>query len=806
MNTSLLKTAFRNLKSQPFFSMVIVFTIAIVTGTSIVVYSYIDALLLSPLPFKEPGKLVRIHSVKGDEQGLVSYPEFLDMQIELNGIEELAVYRDGGRYNLSGDGKPPEDLTTTFASSNLFRVLGVKPVIGNDWPETLDRRGSHTVMLTHEFWKRRFDGNEKIEGLDITLDGFSYTNYGVLPEGFSFPVRNEAFRAMAFADFVVGARDFRPCIGLARLAPNMTLQEFNHELKKFADLQQQRHPASNLGVSFVAEPLADLFIGNMTNYLVLLGVAALFLVTIATINVSNLMASTAIRQRRQTIVRKVLGSSNYQVAKRFIFNALVLSVFGSGIGLAWGGYFIHLSYDMVSQYLPYWIEVDVNGRVLIYAFILSVALGFIVGLVAWGFQWSQLDLAKGLKEGQNTTGSKYQKKIQQSFAVFQIFTSILLLVGGGLLFKSFQAAQHTDLGFETADKLTFRIALSWFKYNSPEKKQSFFETSLKRIQAIPGVESVAMNSVLPLTDIVKTSTQSQAIFTIEGQSEVAQSENPFISVQRITPNYFDLMEIDFLKGRTFSNAEYTSHHQQVIIDQQLAETLWPGEFPLGKRIKMGGITSDEPYLTVIGVVNNVKHQSITGENIPSIYVSILSNTTTDAYYILKSNTTLAELTPTLTNAILSIDENQPTFEYMNMSDHVEMKNWQSKVSSFFFLAVAIIGSIIAAIGLFSIMTFSVIQRMKELAMRRVLGATDHTIFKLVMKDMLKISGVGIGFGLLLSPLLLRPLFPFLFEVSLVDTEVYLFTGLGFLLVSLISALFPTLRSIHLNPVHVLRRD
>ncbi len=806
MNTSLFKTAFRNLKSQPAFSLVILFTIAIVTGTSIVVYSYIDALLLSPLPFKEPDRLVRIHSVKGDEKGLMSYPEFLDMQKELVGMEELAVYRDGGRYNLSGDGKPPEDLTTTFASSNLFQVLGVKPIIGNYWPETLDRRGSHTVMLTHEFWKRRFDGNEKVEGLDVTLDGFSYKNYGVLPAGFSFPVRNEAFRAMAFADFVVDSRSFRPCIGLARLRPNITLSEFNDELKKFADLQQQRHPETNLGVSFVAEPLADLFIGNITNYLVLLGVAALFLIIIAAINVSNLMASTALRQRRQTVVRKVLGSSNYQIAKRFIFNALVLSVFGSITGLVLGWYFIHLSYDMVSQYLPYWIKVDVNGSVLIYAFVMSVALGFTVGLVVWAFQWSRLDLAKGLKEGQNTTGSKHQKRIQKSFAVLQIFTSILLLVGGGLLFKSFQAAQQTDLGFETTDKLTFRIALSWFKYNTPEKKQSFFETSLRRIQDIPGVESVAMNSVLPLTDIVKTSTQSQAIFTVEGQSELAQSENPFISIQRVTPNYFDVMGIGFLKGRSFDNAEYTSHQQQVIIDKKLAETLWSGEYPLGKRIKMGGVASEEPYLTVIGVVNDVKHQSIIGENIPSIYVSILSSTTTDAYYILKSNTTLAELTPTLTDAILSIDENQPTFEYMNMGDHVEMKNWQSKVSSFFFLAVAMIGSIIAAIGLFSIMTFIMIQRMKELAMRRVLGATDHNIFRLVMKDMFKISGIGIGLGLLLSPLLLKPLFPFLFEVSLIDTEVYFLTGSGFLLVSVISALFPTLRSIRLNPVHILRRD
>ncbi len=298
-----LKLSFRTLRKRPAFSAIIIFTFAIATGASIVVYSYIDALLFTSLPFKEPQNLVRIQSIKGGEKGLFSYPDFLDMLKQLKGIEELAVYRDGGRYNLSGDGKPPEDLSATFASSNLFKVLGVEPEIGSYWPETLDERGSHTIMLTHDFWQKRFDGKESIEMLQVTLDGFSYTNYGVLPKGFSFPHRNEAFRAMAFADFVVDSRSYRPCIGLARLKPGVSLEDFNRELRAFAELQGQAHADTNLGLSYLAEPLSDLYIGELEGYLILLGAAALFLLTIATVNVANLMLILTIRKTKDTVVR-----------------------------------------------------------------------------------------------------------------------------------------------------------------------------------------------------------------------------------------------------------------------------------------------------------------------------------------------------------------------------------------------------------------------------------------------------------------------------------------------------------------------
>ncbi len=805
--TQNLKVAFRGLRKRPAFSLIIILTIAIVTGTSIVIYSYIDALLLTPLPFKDPDRLVQVYSSKGDERGLLSYPEFLDMQEELNLIEDIAGYRDGGRYNLSGDGKPPEELTTTFATSNLFKVLGFEPMIGDHWPETLDKRGSHTLMFTHEFWQRRFDSNPDVVGLDVTLDGFAgYANYGVMPEGFSFPVRNEAFRAMAYTDRAVTNRAFRPAIGLARLKAGVTLKQFNEELKRFGELQQQRFQDSNLGVTFFAEPLEELFVGNINGYLWLLAGAAIFLLVIAVVNVSNLIVSQAIRQSKETAVRKVLGSSNSQLISGFIANSLILSITGSVVGLALSWYFIDISESLVSQYLPYWINVEINISVFLYAFGLAVLLGLITGLVPWMSHFSRNNILEKLKDGQNTTGSRKQNRIQRAFATLQIAVSILLLVGGGLLYRSFNEARQTNLGFDTEERATFRIALAWYKYSKPEMIRNFYEISTNRIASVPGVESVTVNSILPLTDIVNTSTDAQTNFALEGQPEVEQAQNPFISVQKVMPNYFEAMNIEFLSGTGFNESDVTAQTSQVIIDQQLAEKMWPGENPLGKRIKVGSRGRDNPLLTITGIVNDVKHQSITGDNIPSVYVSILAYTEIDAYYVVKTNSPMNSLAPRLTETILSIDENQPTFEYMMMDDRVADNNWQSKVSSALFLAIAIIGSITAAVGLFSIITFILVMKVKELALRRVLGASGSNILQLAMKDVLKISGVGIIIGLALAPFLLRPILPFLFNVTLTDISVYLLATIGLALISVMASLSPIRRAMFVNPVTALRKD
>ncbi len=807
MNTLLnLKTTLRGIRKRPAIAAVIIFTIAIATSTSIVVYSYIDALLLSPLPFKDSNRLVQVHSLKGDEKGYISHPEFLDMQKELTSIEGIAVYRGGGRYNLSGDGKPPEDFTVSFASSNFFRLLGVDPVIGSHWPETIDKRGSHTVMLTHEFWQRRFDGIEEVEGLKITLDGFSYSNYGVLPEGFSFPGKVEGFRSTAFADFVVEARDFRSSIGLARLKPGITIDQFNEELKQFGEQHEQRHFKSNHGISFVATPLSDLFLGSIDKYLLLIGAAAMFLLIIAAVNISNLVVSQAIRRGRETVVRKVLGSSNVLIIKEFIINSTVLTVIGSVLGLLMAGIFIRLTGDLINPYLPHWLEVGLDRNVLIYTFLLALLLGLGIGLVPGIFLSSTNNLHERLKDGQQTTGSKRQNGIQKGLATIQIFVCVLLLIGGGLLFKSFNAAQQANLGFNTDQTISFRIALSWFKYGGHEKKRAFFESSLKKIEEIPGVKEVAMNSGLPLSDMAKTTTDTQSLFTVEGQSKEAQSENPFVSIQRVTPNYFEVMGVNILRGKSFDDSDHVSNELRVVIDEQLANRIWPAENPIGKRLKLGNLESERPYLRITGIAENVKHQSIIGSNNPSIYLSLLSYTDTDAYYVVNTELSLAELESKLSEAILSLDENQPTFEYMQMGEHVENANWQSKVTSLLFLAIASIGSVIAAIGLFSIMSFILVLKVKELALRKVLGANEQNILLLVMKDLFSIAGLGIGLGLLLAPLILKPILPFLFEVGLVDVTTYVFVAVSLIVLSVIAAFTPSWKALYVNPVTVLRRD
>ena len=801
-----IKLSLRTIRKKPAFSGIIILTFAIATGAGILVYSYMDALLFTSLPFKEPQQLVRIQSVKGDEKGLFSYPDFLDMQKELKSIEALAVYRDGGRYNLSGDGKQPEDLTTTFASSNLFQVLGVQPQIGSYWPETLDKRGSHTIMLTHDFWKRRFDGRENVEMLQITLDGFSYTNYGVLPEGFSFPHRNEAFRAMAFADFVIEARTYRPCIGLARLKAGATLEDLNQELEAFAKKQQQRHSETNLGISYVAEPLTDLYLGELKDYVLLLGAAALFLLTIATVNVSNLVLIQTVRRTREIVLRKVLGSSTGSIIYDAVVHSIILSLLGSLTGLLLATGMIGVTHDLVSPYLPHWIDLSLNQNVLLYALLVALSMGILTGMLPWLFNKSDKQLISRIKEGQQTTGSKRQHGLQKGLATMQIIVSVVLLIGGTLLFKSFISASKADLGYTTENKLTFRIALSWFKYGDAEKKAAFFENSLRQIQAIPGVENVTLNSILPLTEMVSTSASAQEDFTVVGRSDIAQQDNPFVSVQRVVPNYFEAMDIELQEGEGFAAGDRALQRTQVIIDRKLADQVWPEGDALGRQINLWGEDSDRPYVTITGIVDNVKHQSIMGENIPNIYVSFYAYPHTDAHYVVQSSMSVAELEPLLSNTILSIDQNQPTFEYMPMPEIVDEKNWQAKVSGTLFLAIAVIGSSIAGIGLFSMMTFILLLKLKELALRRVLGATDESVTRLVLKDMMKIVGTGILGGILLSPVFLKPIVPFLYQVELIDITIYGLVIVSLLIACILATLMPFRNALTVNPVKILRGD
>ena len=800
-----LKVSLRNLLKKPLFSAIIIFTIAIAIGANTVVFSFIDALLLSPLPFKESDRLVQIYSLKGEQEGLLAYPEFLDMEQELTQIEDIAVYRGGGRYNLSGDGQEPEEVTATFASRNLFRVLGVDAVIGDYWPETFDRKGTLTVMFTDEFWKRRFNSDPEVVNRSITLDGVpSYQVYGVLPEGFSFPDRHEAFRAMAYADPVVTRRAFRNSIGLARLKPGATIDELNDELASFGQRLQERHFDTNEGISFIAKPLRDMYVGGIENYLLLLGAAAIFLLLIASVNVSNLILSRAMGRGKETALRKVLGASRNSIVRQYITESSILAVAGGLMGLFISFLMNDISHSLLAPYLPHWVTVGISYSVLLFTILVSLLVGLFTGLIPALSHLAGTNFAQSLKDGVSTVGSRNQNKLRKGLVMAEIAISGLLLIGGGLLATSFYHVQQTDIGFEADNRLTFRIALSWYNYSDEEKIRSFYETSTQRIAAIPGVESVAVNSVLPLTEIVKTSTEAQSIFTIEGQSPVAQAENPYISVQRVTPDYFSVMDIPIVAGEGFDTANPTNDRTKILVDEQLAAQL--GENPIGKHIKLGTADADEPFLTVAGIIGNVKHQNVTKVNIPSVYVSILVNKEIDAYFVVKANVPPMTLAERIRQTIFSIDAHQPTFEYLLMEDHIANNTWQARISSILFLAIAVIGGLMAAIGLFSVMTYILNQRVKELAVRRVLGAVSGDILKLIVGDVLKIAGISILVATLLAAFVLQPISKFLYEITLFHIPVYLFSAAVLLLVSLIAALLPAWRATTANPVTALKGE
>lgn len=609
---------------------------------------------------------------------------------------------------------------------------------------------------------------------------------------------------MAYSDRVVTNRAFRNSIGVARLKAGTTIDELNQELTAFGGILQERHLDTNEGISFVAKPLKDMYIGGIKNYLWLLGAAAIFLLIIASVNVSNLILSHALRRSKETTLRQVLGASRRSIVQQYIIESSLLALVGGALGLALSFMLSDFSYSLVEPYLPHWVVVNISYSVLGFTILISLLVGIATGMLPALSHLSSNRFAESLKDGAKTTGSRSQNKLRKGLVSAEMAISALLLIGGGLLAKSFYNLQQADIGFETENRLTFRIALSWYNYADDEKIRSFYETSTQRIAAIPGVEGVAVNSVLPLTEIVKTSTQAQSVFTIEGQSPIAQAENPYISIQRVTPNYFDVMEIPIKAGQGFDVNKPTNDRFRVLIDEQLAQQL--GENPVGKQLKLGTIDSEAPYLTVGGVIANVKHQNITESNIPSVYISILMDSEIDSYFVVKTSVPPLSLAERLKQTIFSIDAHQPTFEYLLMEDHIANQSWQSRISSILFLGIAIIGGLLAAIGLFSVISFILNQRTKELAVRRVLGAMSSDILKMVIGDVLKIAGISLLIAVVLAFIVLQPINKFLYEVNLFYLPVYLLTGIGLIFISIAATLLPAWRATNVNPTTALKND
>jgi putative ABC transport system permease protein len=684
--------------------------------------------------------------------------------------------------------------------------LGVDLLHGEVWPDELNYKRNYSVVLSYELWQSRYTGDPNITSKILKLDGSpQYKVFGVLPPGFGFPLEKDLYRSAAFYDLNMTDRSARRFRVLGKLKPDIDYTKANAELSSLSKRLSQQFPDTNLDLQFTIKPLKEHYAGDVRPYLLSLFGAVALILLIACVNVTNLLLSRAISREKEIAVRTAMGAGRGVLIRQLLIESLSLSLTGGILGLAFSFWAVKTLTGLVRTNMPRWMNISVDGGVLFFTFSVAVLTGILVGLLpafrATGARFSEI-----LKEGRSTTGGKRRHWLRNALVVSEKALALVLLIAACLMVKSFWNLQNVDLGFEPKRIQTFRVELGWQAYDTEQKRSDFFERLMNRVEALPEVKNVAMNTNLPLFGAEEA---FKATISVEGQSVYEYQRNPSVNWKLVSPSYFKVMGIDVLEGRAFSDQDVMESAKVTIVSKRFARHFWPEGSPLRHRIKRPHLRPDVPdtdneWMTIIGVVENVTHEQVGQGAGHDVYVPFAQAPSFGASIVTQTTLNAAQLEKAVTEIVQDLDPEQSTFHYMPYEDRILEKVWQKRLSSVLFTAFGILATALAALGIFSVMSYSVSRRVREMGIRRVLGAESRDILHLVMTEVLKLTVVAIIVGLSVAAVLTNFMQDLLYQVSSTDPIIFALAPIVVLLVAVIAAMMPAIRASGVNPIEALR--
>ena len=803
----------RMLRINPGFTLVAVLTLALGIGANTALFSVIDAVLLRPLPFHDPGRLVAIRSLDlrdSTHGGEISYPAFLDWRSRSHSFESMSVWNTN---NVTYTGaEQPESVLGAVVSANLFSMLGVSPALGRGFILDEDQPGREQlpVVLSYEFWQSHFGGDPNVLGRALTLDNGKYSVVGVMPAHFQFPVQSQRIEL-----WTTIARDLQGKLPMAsqrgvsylrviaRLKPGIEIPQAQSDLKLVQEYLNAQYPENRpRGVAIQSE--SDEIAGAMRSVLMILLGAVGFVLLIACANVASLLLARATVRQREFTLRSALGASRSMIVRQLLTESILLAMAGGIVGLLFAHWAASALVSMAPQGLARTSEVALDFRVLSFTFVIALATGVLFGL-APAVQTSRFDLNRGLREsGRGSSAGPVGTRLRSVLVASQLAVALVLLTGAGLLLHSFDRLRHVDPGFRADHVLTFLLEVPSHRHPGGQRPV-FVRELLQAARALPSVKSASAIFGLPLNP-------DQGAFTsleVEGHP-VPDSQRPRVAFRIIESHYFDTMGIRLLQGRTFTPRDEQGEPPVAVVNETFARQIFKGENPLGRRIKPNisfGDRTDAPMREVVGVTADVKSSSIGGNIVPEVYAP---QTPTDFIgemaIVVRTGIDPNTLVPAMRSLVSSMDKDLPLREVKTLEQYVSGSISAPRFEAVLLGTFAVLAFVLTTIGLYGVISYSVAQRTREMGIRIALGAQRASISHMVMREGALLVLIGITAGLMASFLTVRLIRGLLYGIAATDPATFIAVPLVLLGVALLACYIPARRAMRVDPIIALRYE
>ncbi len=799
-----LRYGVRMLLQKPAFTFVVVLALAVGIGANSAIFSVVNAVLLRPLPYADPERLVMVwmdNSRINVAEDWHSYPNYTDYRDHNEVLESMAAFNNRS-FNITGSGEP-ERVQGAWMTGSLLPLLGVNPVLGRNFSPDEEQPGKdQVVIIGHGLWQRRFGGDPNIVGQTVMLNGNPRTVIGVMPKGFAFPAKDsEMWVPIALTQQQMAARNSISYQAIGRIKPGVTFEQAKANLEMVNRWIVNQNPnQEGYGVNPVL--LHDQIVGSVRPALLALLGAVAFVLLIACANVANLLLSRAAARSREIAIRTALGAGRARIIRQLITESLLLALAGGAVGLLFAFWGLDLLLAISPTDLPRLDQITIDRRVLGFTLGVSVLTGLIFGLVP-AFQASKPDLTESLKEGgRGSSGGLQGKRIRSGLVVFEIATALVLLICAGLMIKSFMNLQDVKLGFNPDRLLTVRLQLSGTKYREDVAATTFYQQLLERVEAMPGVESASAISTLFLSK-----TPNSTNFTIEGRAPFAPSEQVEVPVDIITPGFFKSMGIPLIGGREFTPQDAAGAPDVVIINETMAKRFWQGEDPIGKRFMYGSPGNGQaPWMTIVGVVGDVRRTGFDAEVRPETFLPHGQAPARGMMLMVRSTSDPTNMMGTVREAVRSIDGDLPVFSVRSMDELLGDMMAQRRLNMLLFAILAAVALILAAVGIYGVIAYSVTQRTHEIGIRMALGAQRRDIVKMVVGQGIILAAGGVGMGILASFLLTRLMKALLYGVSATDLVTFVAISALLTVVAVLASFIPARRATRVDPMIALRYE